>query len=140
MSRSQAAYDELYVYTMDRPHFILQHVVDAQAAQTADAAVKPIKIIFALLGLYLHLEKGFTGTQVQQVHMRLGRHKREWPPIVLPQDRGAITPLEVMAAPAGAERDAAVDRWCDAVWQAFAASRETIIRLMADEGIAPGPL
>lgn len=72
--------------------------------------------------------------------MRLGRHKREWPSIVLPRDRGAKTPVEVTAVPAGDARDAPIDRWCEAVWQAFAASRDTIVRLLADEGIAPEPL
>ena len=140
MSHSQPAYDELYVYTMGRSHFILQHVVDAHGAQTADAGGKPIRLVFALAGLYLHLEQGFTGTQVQQAHIRLGRHKREWPSIALPHDRGAVTALEVMAAPAGAERDAAIDRWCEAVWHAFGASRDAIIRLLADEGFVPEPL
>jgi hypothetical protein len=140
MSGARAAYDELYVYTMGRRNFILQHVVDAHGAQTADASGKPIAIVFALVGLYLHLEKGFTGTQVQQAHIRLGRHKREWPSIALPHDRGAVTALEVMAAPSGAERDAAIDRWCEAVWNAFGASRDAIIRLLAEERIVREPL
>jgi hypothetical protein len=33
----RAAYDEVYAYTMGRPGFILQHVVDAFGAQTARA-------------------------------------------------------------------------------------------------------
>ena len=63
------AYHELYAYTMGRPKFILQHVVDANMAQTLDrtrAGYKPMGAIFALAGLYLHCEKGFTGAQVQQ--------------------------------------------------------------------------
>ena len=62
----RAAYDELYVYTMGRPGFILQHVVDAFAVQTATADTKPIAIVFGLVGLYLHVEKQFSGKQVQK--------------------------------------------------------------------------
>ena len=135
MTGIQAAYDELYVYTMGRPRFILQHVVDAHTAQTVTAASKPIAIVFALVGLYLHLEKGFAGRPVQQAHERLGRRKREWPAIALPDDRGAMTALDVMAVPAGDERDAAIDRWCASVWAAYGASRDAIVRLLAEDGI-----
>jgi hypothetical protein len=41
MDAARAAYDEVYVYTMGRPRFILQHVVDAFAAQTATDDSKP---------------------------------------------------------------------------------------------------
>src|SRR5688572_23110393 len=56
MENIRAAYDEVYVYTMGRPGFILQHVVDAFVVQTATAATKPIAIVFGLVGLYLHVE------------------------------------------------------------------------------------
>lgn len=58
------AYDELYMYTIGRRHFILQHVVDANIAQQAPASSPPpIGVIFSLVGLYLHVERGFTGAQ-----------------------------------------------------------------------------
>jgi hypothetical protein len=125
-------YDELYTYTMGRPNFILQHVVDANIAQTASAASKPIGVIFGLAGLYLHLERGFTGAQVQRAHTTLAARKRQWPAIALPEQRGAITPHDVMAVPAGAERDAAIDRWCQSVWNEFQNSRDTIIGLLQE--------
>ena len=132
---SDDAYDELYVYTMGRRNFILQHVVDAHMAQTASEG-SGIGIVFALVGLYLHLEQGFTGAQVQQVHQKLGRQKRQWPAITLPDDRGRLTASDVMAASAGPERDAAIERWCHSVWNAFEGNRETIIRLLTERGIA----
>jgi hypothetical protein len=48
----------------------------------------------------------------------------------LPEDRGRITVLDVLAAPPGAERDFAIDDWCRSVWQAFGGNRETIIDLL----------
>ena len=136
MSDTQSAYDELYVYTMGRRNFILQHVVDAQQAQTATQDNKPIGVVFSLVGLYLHVEKGFTGAEVQKAHQKLGRQKRQWPTIQFPQQRGSITAIDVMAAPAGPERDAAIDRWCELVWKAFSDSRDVIVRLVAENGIA----
>jgi hypothetical protein len=128
----RAGYDEVYVYTMGRPGFILQHVVDAFAVQTANAESKPISIVFGLVGLYLHIEKQFSGHQVQKVHMELGRRKREWPRVYVPEDRGSMTVADVLVAPAGPERDRAIDDWCKSVWTSFSANRQTIITLLRE--------
>jgi hypothetical protein len=128
----RAGYDEVYVYTMGRPGFILQHVVDAFAVQTANAESKPISIVFGLVGLYLHIEKQFSGHQVQKVHMELGRRKCEWPRVYVPEDRGSMTVADVLAAPAGPERDRAIDDWCKSVWTSFSANRQTIITILRE--------
>jgi hypothetical protein len=138
MASADDTYHELYVYTMTHgggEAFILQHVVDAFAAQTATADTKPIKLIFALVGLYLHVEHQFSGRHVQRVHMGLAEHKPQWPTLRLPSDRGAMTLDEVMAAEEGSERDAAIDAWCRSVWEAFHESREAIIGLLRLRGI-----
>src|SRR5260221_5857950 len=106
---TRAVYEEVYVYTIGRPRFILQHVVDASAVQTAGDVSKPIGVVFGLVGLYLHVERQFSGHQVQKAHMKLGRQKREWPSVYLPEDRGSMTVADVLAAPAGPERDMAID-------------------------------
>jgi hypothetical protein len=66
-SLEQEQYDELAYYTLAHPDpgFIHQNIVDAFAAQTATEADKPIKIAFALVGLYLCTVKGRTGRQAQ---------------------------------------------------------------------------
>ena len=132
MDAAHDAYDEVYVYTMGRPGFILQHVVDAFAVQTASDASKPISIVFGLVGLYLRVERQFSGRQVQEVHMKLGRKKREWPHVYLPEARGSMTVSHVLAAPAGAERDIAIDDWCRSVWTAVHGSRQTVIDLLRE--------
>jgi len=126
------AYDEVYAYTMGRPAFVLQHVVDAFGAQTATAETKPIRVIFSLVGLYLHVEKQYSGRQVQLVHVRLGQRKRKWPALPLPSDRGSLTVFDVLEAPAGAPRDAAIDAWCRSVWDAFQDNRQAIIDLLRE--------
>lgn len=82
----RAAYDQVYAYTMGRPGFILEHVVDAFAVQTAKDLSRPIGIVFGLVGLYLHVEKQFSGRQVQRVHMELGRRKRGGAPLDQPME------------------------------------------------------
>ena len=112
MDAMREAYDEVHVYTMGRPGFILQQVVDAFAAQTASDLSKPIGVTFALVGLYLRVERQFSGSEVQHVHMRLGREKRPWPAFDLPRDRGSMTVADVVAVPEGDDRDQAIDAWC----------------------------
>ena len=133
----QEAYVELQSYTLTHgdPAFIHQHVVDAWAAQHADEQTKPIGLTFALVGLYLHVDKGFSGKQVQRTHMALARHKQNWPSFPLPQERGSITAIQVMAKDAGPERDQAIDALCASVWEAFHESRQAIDALLAQHGI-----
>lgn len=84
----QEAFNELSYYTLTHgdPAFIYQYIVDAFAAQQADEKSKPIKIAFALIGLYLHIEKHYSGKEVQEAHKRLGRKKKQWPVFDLPAE------------------------------------------------------
>jgi hypothetical protein len=138
MDCEEDAYHELCAYTLQRGDaaFIHQHVVDAFAAQRATADTKPIAVAFSLAGLYLHVEKGFSGRQVQRAHMQLARQKRTWPTFVLPDDRGAVSVLDVMKIPAGAARDEAIDKWCASVWSACAANRGPIVEFLKPYGLA----
>lgn len=133
----QQAYDELAAYTLMRGDatFIHQHVVDAVAVQYSDEQTKPIKLTFGLVGLYLHLEKQFSGRQVQRAHMRLARKKQVWPKFAIPSDRGPMTPSEVLAAPAGPDRDKAIDAWCVSVWTPWEANRGILAELLKNHGI-----
>jgi hypothetical protein len=136
MDAMREGYDEVYAYAMGRGGFILQHVVDAYAAQTASDGSKPMGVIFALVGLYLRVEKQFSGGQVQKIHMRMAAQKRQWPAITLPRDRGRMTAADVLAVPEGRERDHAVDEWCRSVWTAFRDSRQTILDLLREYQIS----
>ena len=137
----QHAYNELTAWTLslrDR-EFIHQHVVDAWAMQHADENSKPIAVAFTLLGMYLHLEKGFTGREVQRVHMRLGQPhgrgpgRKQWPKFPLSKKRAKMTVLDVMAVPEN-ERRQAIDRWCQSLWEAWSESQEAVRVWMKNEG------
>lgn len=139
MSETGDAYHELYAYTMGRPRppFVLQHVVDAHAAQEATSGENSIRLVFGLVGLYLHLEKGYDGVQVQRAHQKLGKQKRKrtWPAITLPANRGTVTPETVMAVAPGPARDAAIDEWCASVWAEYRENGDTIIGLLREHQI-----
>jgi len=128
----QELFDQLCFYTMNLrdPCFIHQHAVDAYAVQEADENTKPIAVVFGLAGLYLYLEKGFTGRQVQQAHMQMAKLRRSWPRLQLPTERGAITIVDVIKAEPGDALDLAIHEWCVAVWNAYCASRDEIAELL----------
>lgn len=126
---AQEAYNELAYYTLSKQdsYFIHQHIVDAYTAQTADEHTKPVSIIFSLAGLYLFVEKGYTGRQVQLAHIQMAKGDKIFPRIKLPDKRGIITVFDIIALSPGNERDAMIGQWCESVWQAFASQRDTII-------------
>jgi len=129
--------DELRAYTLAHgdPSFIHQHVVDAFAAQRADERTKPITLTFALVGLYLHVERSWSGRQVQLAHVKLARQGQDWPTFLLPLDRGTMTASDVMRTAPGAERDRMIDAWCAAVWEAYRSYRDDIITLLRKHSI-----
>ncbi len=135
MKTDQELFDELTFYTLAHgdPAFIHQNVVDAFAAQHADESSKPIYVVFALVGLYLCVEKGFTGKHAQKAHMQLAKRRRNWAKPPLPAERGVVGIADVAAALPGKERDAMIRRWCASAWAAWADSRQQIVDLVRDE-------
>lgn len=129
------AYDRLRFDTLSRGDtaFVHQHVVDAWTAQHADASIKPIAVAFALIGLCLHIERGFTGREVQLAHVELARRRKDWPAFDLPARRGEITVRDVLLAEGRDERDVAIDEWCASVWSAYAASQRAVRELLEKE-------
>jgi Family of unknown function (DUF5946) len=124
----QELYNELAFYTLSHrdPSFLHQHAVDAYTAQHAEEHTKAIAIVFALIGLYLHVEKNFTGRQVQRVHMQMGKSRKTWPQLTPPREPGAITVSAVVAASPGRERDEMIRDWCVSVWAAWKESQAQI--------------
>ena len=131
-----ALFGELSAYTLSPgdPRFIHQHAVDAWQLQHAVSAKSNIGIAFSLIGLYLALEKGRTGRQVQLAHMELGRTRRHWGDFTIPTSRAALTVRDVLDVPPGPARDAKLMEWARSVWDnwphAHAWTRETCARLL----------
>ena len=138
MTAMQDAYDALCAYTLARAdaEFIHQHVVDSFTAQQATDRTKPVALTFALVGLYLVVERQRSGRQVQQVHVLLGRRRRRWPTFDLPLDRGAMSAIDVMTYGEGPERDRAIRAWCEDVWAAYAGSHRSVRDLLGSYDLA----
>ncbi|MDE2054068.1 MAG: hypothetical protein KGI62_05215, partial [Xanthomonadaceae bacterium] len=114
--------------------FIHQYVVDAFAAQLASTSDKPIRLAFALVGLYLHVECHYNGKEVQRAHQAIAtiNNKRAWPTFLLPEHRGNVTIADVLAANAGADRDGVIDMWCRSVWDAFSGCHSMVEQWLVD--------
>jgi len=122
-----------YTLTHPDPSFLHQYVVDAFAAQHADNTTKPITLTFALVGLYFHIERNWTGRQVQRVHTLLTRRRKDWPRFDLPIRRGNVTVSDVLGVPAGPARDEMIETWCASVWEAYGASQRKVVELIQTE-------
>lgn len=110
--------NELSYYTLGHgdPAFIHQHLVDAYGAQHVRHSKSAIGAAFALAGLYLAVERGFTGRQIQKMHMRMARMSKQWPRFEPPKDVGPLTVADVLAGQPGPRRDRELMRWCASVW------------------------
>lgn len=131
----EATYHELILYTLAHPspEFIHQYVIDAFAAQHPSKHSKPITLWFALAGLYLHLEKGFTGKQVQMMHIQMAAsHNRNWPIFDPPLFLGAVTVHSVLACHEGRQRDEEIQKWCISVWGAWHECHERVSVLIKE--------
>ncbi len=121
-------YGELTAYTLTRGYdtFIHQLLVDTYGAQHPVEGGPPIGLAFALIGLYLTYERGYTGRQVQHMHMLLAQRSKTWPRFTPPSDRGLLTVADVLRAGPGEERDELLRRWGRSVWNAWAPEHERV--------------
>ncbi|HZC06817.1 MAG TPA: DUF5946 family protein [Ktedonobacterales bacterium] len=129
----QRIYGELTGYTvmLRDTEFIHQHLVDAYAAQHVGDGQPTIGAAFALIGLYLAVERGYTGKQVQRMHMLLARRSKTWPRFTRPAHVGALTALDVLNAQPGAARKAHMMLWARSVWDAWEGEHERVKALLA---------
>lgn len=121
-------YSDLMCYTVAKqdPAFIHQHAVDAYAAQHAGGTTRNITVAFGLIGLYLALEKKYTGKQVQRAHMQIARVRKDWPGLEPPSQPAALTVMDVLNVPNGPDKDAMILRWMAAVWASWAEQQQWV--------------
>jgi len=127
-------YSDLQCYTVAKqdPGFIHQHMVDTYAAQHAGGSTRNITVAFGLIGLYLALEKGYTGKQVQLAHMRIAKARKVWPRLDPPEQPAVLTVMDVLQAGTDGEIDAMIRKWMTAVWESWA-DRHRWVRETTDE-------
>lgn len=125
------AYNQLSFYTLSHKgqDFIHQHVVDAFTIQTANEHTKPIAITYALIGVYLHVEKKYTGKQVQLAHISMSKKSKVFDTIKLPEKRGDINIFDVINVTNGSERDELIHLWCKSIWEALSSQHQIIMTI-----------
>lgn len=128
-------YGELSAYTVEQGYsngaFIHQMAVDAYGAQHAREYGSAIGLAFALIGLYLACERGYSGKQVQHMHMLLAQRSKIWPRFTPPHQSGALTVWDVLQAPPGEQRDAKLRQWGRSVWDAWSPEHKRVQSLFA---------
>ena len=108
-----------------------QYAVDAYEAQHAGGKTRNITVVFGLIGLYLALEKGYTGKEVQRAHMQIARVRKDWPRLEPPDRPACLTVMEVINVPDGPDIDAMIRQWMAAVWESWS-DRQGWIRETTD--------
>jgi hypothetical protein len=129
----QEYFNELAFFTLNLNDegFVHQYVVDAYTTQYADNNTKQISLAFALVGLYLFVEKGYSGRVVQRFHTLMSKNKIAWPNFTLPSnyDRD-INILTVLACKSAKERISMIEKWCVSVWQTNKDNHEKVKNLV----------
>jgi len=132
--KNQKEYDQLSTYTQSHksPSFIHQHIVDAFYAQTANEETKNISLIFSLVGLYLYIEKNYTGLAIQKAHMNLAKARKNWPKLDLPNFRGKITGKDISLAKTIEEYNKLVNKWAIEVYKTWEKYHKLISNISRD--------
>jgi hypothetical protein len=121
------AYDGLSCFTLELQdeYFHHQLIVDSYAAQHAGPGDKPVRLFFALVGLYLVNEKGYTGKQVQEMHVTLGKNHREWPRFEIPAEKNWLTVADADNSP-NEQKKEMIKKWSQSVWNVWKGQSDTI--------------
>ncbi len=124
-------YHNLTYYTLSLGdfYFIHQLAVDAYTAQHFGENVKAIGITFALVGLYLVNERGYTGRQVQRAHMALTKKSKDWPSFASRLGKATLTVQDVVQAP-DEKKQEMLKRWHASVWEIWKSEQGTIAALL----------
>jgi hypothetical protein len=125
-----------WTFMQQDERFIHQHAVDAYAAQHAGGISRPISTVFGLIGLYLALENGYTGRQVQLAHMKIANRRKDWPRPELPSRKAELTVMDVLLAGTDAEKEKMLMKWAESVWRIWE-HRHAWIREITEKTLFP---
>ena len=103
-----AAHEAAHVAVLGRLH---QLTVDTYGAQHAGSSVARIGVAFALIGLRLSLDEGWSGEEVRDAHQYLGAKFKAWPEFAPPAERTWMTVYDVALATSPDEHARLVHRW-----------------------------
>lgn len=107
-------YGEVVAYGYDHPKHLgrwHQTCVDAYRGQHVGPEAPQIAVAFALNGLYLVLERGFTGYEARKAHGYLASTVESWPRFTPPRSAGETTVLDIALASTPVEHARLVQGW-----------------------------
>jgi hypothetical protein len=110
---------------------IHQLTVDAYAVQHAGGAQPDKSVCIHLVGLHLVLERGIRPTEVP-VRFRHLAGRGEFPHLVVPKERAALTVLDVAMADSALAHARRVREWAGAVWNAWRVHHDVARELAAE--------
>lgn len=115
-----AKYHELSIYTLQLrdTEFIHQLIVDAYAAQHASKNMPHVTATFALIGLYLVCNHGYTGKQAQRAHMILANKTKDWPQFLPDCRKAELTVVDVLDCSDDIKKEM-IRKWAKAVWDSW---------------------
>jgi hypothetical protein len=122
-----ASNEALHLGVLGRLH---QLTVDAYAAQHAGGSAARIGVAFALIGLSLSLDEGWSGDQVRDAHQYLGATFKDWPGFAPAAERTWMTVYDVALASSPEEHARLVQRWASEVWAAWAPIHSDVLALI----------
>jgi len=106
-----------------------QLTVDTYGAQHAGGSAARIGVAFALIGLKLSLEEGWSGDEVRDAHRYLAAASQNWPQFAPPTQRAWMTVFDVAMASSLEEHARSVHSWAASVWAAWGPVRDDIVVL-----------
>jgi hypothetical protein len=114
-----------------------QTCVDAYAAQHVGPRMRPMTVCFALNGLYLVLERGWSGIAARDAHGHLARTvaREVWPSFEAPAGAGQLTVLDVALTDHAQAQAAAIEAWGRSVWATWSHVHD-VVREMTDRQLA----
>ncbi len=120
------AYEYQHLAELGRWHQLL---VDTYAAQHAGDQTAAITTAFALIGLDLALDHGWTGIEVRDAHQLLAGRYRDWPRFRAPRARAEKTVQDLALAATPREYVEVLDRWARAVWRSWRDMQPHVVEL-----------
>jgi hypothetical protein len=92
--------------------------------------MKPVTITFALVGLYLIFERGYTGREVHRAHMLLGKLQKKWPRFESKIKGDEITVAEILQTISKDNFKEVLSRWGKSVWDSWKPEHENVKKLV----------
>jgi hypothetical protein len=143
-ARYQAAADCLqHFHTLAGIHFdeadaSFKHqiAIDCYGAQHIGGPSKPVTAVYALVGLCLHVERGFSGRQIQAAHMLLARTRSNWPTLSAPATHYRVTVDMVVAAGCASSRAQQLEAWAVCTWEAWRNEQQWVRNIIRDRRLA----